>query len=354
MNQTMRMGGIVAVTTLGAIVVLASPASALTLDITYGPSVASDFGGQATQFENAFNGVAAQFDNAITNPITVNVDVSAGTINSTTGLPTGNPSGSVTDSVLMGNTAATSFAATETALGGTGAVLPAINPTGGGQLYVMPQAEFKALGLPPATFAALNAFDGYIGFANNINEFSFSGTPTSSQYSFQALAMHELEEVLGRTSSLNDNGATAGSIAYPFDLFRYSSPGVTSFSENAFAYASTDGGVTDLGTLDSTITDGDRSDWATPINTTSTDAQNAIQTQGEIEGLSISDEDVLEALGYTIAPGNGDGLFNGANAPAGATSSINAVPEPAGMPLLAAGAGLAGWIRHRPRQPVLT
>lgn len=358
MNQNTKTGGFIALAILGGTVVLPTPASAnLVLDVAYDFSSDSTITPtQENQVETAFNAVAAQFEAAITNPVTVAVQVSVGTVNGTTQtLPSGNDSGSYANSVEMGTTQAASFTNTEAALAHTGATLPTTDPSGGNHDYYMPQAEFKALGLSPAGYPALNAIDGYIGFNSNLSLFSFSGVPNSSQVSFRASAEHELEEVLGRVSSLNNGGLTAGFEAQPLDLFRYSSPGVTSFGENAAAYASTDGGVTDLGTFESVSSNGDRSDWLTPVNTTSTDAQNSSFTQGVKEGLSISDEDVLKGQGYTIAANNGGGLFSGANAPVGATPGVNnpqLVPEPGSLSLLAAGTGLAGLVRRRGRRSV--
>lgn len=354
MKQSAKTGGIFVVSILAGTAMLTAPASAnLTLAITY--NFASDPGitvPQEQQVENAFNAVATQFQNAVTNPITVNVKVSMGTISgSSVGLPAGDVSGNFTTNVQMG-TATTSFGNTVAALANTGAVLPTTDPTGGNHFFVIPQAEFKALGLPTAGHAALLAYDGYIGFSSNLSQFSFSGTPGSLQTSFQAAARHEIVEVLGRISSLNNGGADSNLFAYPLDLLRYSSPGVNSFSENAAAYASTDGGVTDLGTFNSDPANTlDRSDWSTPNNSPSTDEQNAQIFTGQILGPSISDEYVLKALGYTFTPDNGGGLFSGANAPLGATSSVNTVPEPASLTLLAAGAGLAGVMRRRARRP---
>jgi hypothetical protein len=72
---------------------------------------------------------------------------------------------------------------------------------------------------------------------------------------------------------------------------------VSSYSENAAAYASTDGGVTDLGTFEDVDAGADRSDWLTSSLANSTDAQNSIFSQGVNEGLSMSDEDVLKGPG---------------------------------------------------------
>jgi hypothetical protein len=360
MMKKTKAGGLIAISALGGVIVLASPASAnMTIDVLYDSSVTSLE--NAAQFEGAFAGVVSQFESAITNPITVNIYVSVGTIEGTTvPLPSGDVSGDATTKTVMGSSAAASFANTAAILKSIGDAVPATDPTinaggaGGEATFYMPQAEVKALGLPPTRYPTSAPYDGYIGFSSKMNEFSFSGAPGSNQYSFQAAAEHEIEEVLGRTSFLNNGGTLYESLATPMDLLRYIAAGVPSYTLDTPpggtpAYASVDGGATDLGTFDGENDGFDRTDWETPVNTTSTDAQNAILTPGAIEGLSLSDEAVLEGLGYTIAAGDGDGLFNVANAPAGATQDVNAVAEPASVSLLVAGVGLLGLKRRRLR-----
>lgn len=329
---------------------LARPAAAnLNLVTTYDSSITGS--SQATTIENAFNAVAAQFDAAITNNITVNIYVSLG--QTSPGLSIGtNVSGSFDNVVTMGSSAAASFANTSAALTAAGTVIGSTDPAGSLATFVMPQAEVKALALSPALYPTSQTYDGYIGFASNLSIFSFSGTPGSTQYSFQAAAKHEIQEVLGRTSYMNSGGVTYNYEATPMDLLRYTSAGTQTNNPNTVAYASIDGGVTSLGTFATSSTGaGDVTDWSTPVNTTSTDAQNALLTPGKVEGLSISDQKVLQGLGYTIAANNS--LFNGSNAPVGAASSVNQsqpAPEPASLSLLAAGAALTGLIRRRGRR----
>jgi hypothetical protein len=243
----------------------------MTIDVLYDSTVTSL--PNAGQVEGAFAGVVSQFEAAITNPITVNIYVSVGTIEGTTvPLPSGDVSGDATTKTVMGSSAAASFANTAAILKSIGDVVPAADPTinaggaGGEATFYMPQAEVKALGLSPTLYPSTAPYDGYIGFSSKANEFSFSGKPGSNQYSFQAAAAHEIEEVLGRNSFLNNGGTLYEGLATPMDLLRYTAPGEPSYTLDTPpggtpAYASVDGGVTDLGTFDGQNDGFDRTDW---------------------------------------------------------------------------------------------
>lgn len=366
MESMFKTGAFATLGVLGGGVFVAAPAVAgpscttgtgMEICVTYDSSITAL--ANASTVESSFNTVAQQFANALTNQATIDIYVSSGTIapsGSAVGsrpLASGSVSGSFNVTDAMGTTAAASFANTTAALAAAGVKnLPTTDPTGGKTFY-MAQAEVKALGLG-STYSTSSPYDGYIGFSST-TPFYYGTTPVSGTYSFQAAAQHEIGEVLGRTSTLNNSAAAALYLnqANPLDLFRYSAPGTpASFTENASAYLSTDGGTTALGTVDSTSTGGDRSDWSTPVGSTTTDSQNTILTPGTNQGLSVSDGMVLQGLGYQISAGNGAGLFLAANNPVGAASSLTSVsgvstPEPASLSILAAGAAFTGLMRRR-------
>jgi hypothetical protein len=346
MNRIWPAGGIVAASFLGSAFTMIAPASAspscttgtgMEICVTYESSV-------STQAETEFNSVAQDFSNAITNNTSaspISIDVSFGTLS-------GDASTSTTATYSVGSfsNVVADLAPTEKSHGYT---LPSTDVTNGGTWF-MPQAEAKVLGLTLPGNAA--AYDGTITFSKSTSfGYAKNTTPTNSQTSFQAAAEHEIDEVLGRTSTLNANGTLASlHFADTFDLFRYASPGIAGFAENAAAYASVNGGTTNLGTFESTIAGDDRSDWFTTGPGAPPDSQDSVLHSDESYGLSISDGIILQALGYSIAPNNGDGLFSTADEPTGASAGLTqipSVPEPASLPILAAGAGFALLLRRR-------
>ena len=365
MESLVKTGSFATLGVLSGLVFTIAPATAgpscttgtgLEICVTYDTSITSL--ANASTVESSFNTVAQQFSNALTNQATIDIYVSSGTIapsGSAVGsrpLASGSVSGSYNVTDAMGTTAAASFANTTAALAAAGVRnLPATDPTGGKTFY-MAQAEVKALGLG-ATYSVAQAYDGYIGFSSTA-PFYYGTTPVSGYYSFQAAAQHEIDEVLGRTSTLNNSAAAALYLnqANPLDLFRYSSPGTpAAFTETASAYLSTNGGTTALGTVDSTSTGGDRSDWSTS-GTSTNDSQNTSLVTGTNQGLSVSDGMVLQGLGYGISAGNGAGLFLAANNPVGAAASLTSVssvsaPEPASLSILAASAAFTCLMRRR-------
>ncbi|HEY1411625.1 MAG TPA: hypothetical protein VGF36_05760, partial [Rhodopila sp.] len=212
MDRIRTAGGIGAGSLLAVVFGMAAPAwadpscttgSGLGFCMIYGSSVSA-------QAAADFTAVAQSFSNALINtsasPIDINVQfgsVSGGDVST---------SNTATNSVGSFANVVADLAPAEKSLG---YVLPSIDPTGAGTWY-MPQAEAKVLGVSLPNNAS--ASDGTITFSS-ATSFSYVVTVNSGQYSFQAAAAHEIEEVLGRTSTLNNNGALAGvKFADTFDL----------------------------------------------------------------------------------------------------------------------------------------
>ena len=216
----------------------------------------------AGAIESAFNTVAGLFGSAIGNAATVNINVGWGEINgsalpsSTVGASQSYLQGYYTYDQIKGFlTAAAASSPSNLTLASALANLPAAAPSGAAN-YVVTSALGKALGIVSATATAT---DGFIGFAGSPAGFGFTpASVTGRQYDFQAVAAHEISEVLGRISGLD-----GGAWRTPLDLFRYSAAGSLSFTFKTPSYFSIDGGATALQTFNSG-TRGDRGDWLTP------------------------------------------------------------------------------------------
>ena len=179
-------------------------------------------------------------------------------------------------------------------------------------------AEAKALGLVSGTTVGTSSLDGYIGFS------SLSGTGYSwnfaalvgalntgtgtNQFDLEAVAMHEISEVMGRIEM--EGAIVNGAKTYtPLDLFNFNSAGHLELSGNG-GYFSTNGGTTPLGTYNNASAyGGDIADWASYSSITQSntglpanveDAYDAFAWPGH--NGAVSQADILEdaALGYTL------------------------------------------------------
>ena len=284
------------------------PAHALTIKATFDSSITSL--SAAPQIEAAFNAAASIFQNAFTDPVTVNIPVSWGKVNGQT-----IGSGILGASWVQWNSGYTQsqvksyLKAAATTANDTIAVnnLPTVSPAGNS--FDIPRAEAKALGLLSSTSTAS---DGYIGFGYTPSSFTFNDSAgvASGTYDFIGIAAHEIEEVLGRISTLNSTSPSGATI---FDLFRYGAAGNPNFSRTAASYFSIDGGVTNLDPFNISG-GGDRSDWSS-VAGTATDAQLSYLTSGTKFTISTSDLVALDILGWdsrsltTPSPGStGGGL----------------------------------------------
>ena len=193
-----------------------------------------------------------------------------------------------------------SYSAVRSALQAQGApgaaALPSTSPLPSSTL-TMSIAEAQALGL-----AASGGSDGTVCFTS-LYPFSYSqtATPPSNEYYFIGVLEHEITEVMGRVSLLNQGSYS------PIDLYRYSASGVrdlTTGGSGSTAYFSIDNGATNLGTWNNQPSNGDLADWY-PQGPASggNDAFNDYSNSGVINAMSSADITLMEAIGWTTTSG---------------------------------------------------
>jgi uncharacterized membrane protein len=312
----------------------ASPSLALTIVGNYDDSITSL--ANASTVEAAFAQAGSNIGAMFSDPVTVNINVSWGSVAGQS-LPSSSLGSSSTSlygyysypQIKSMLTQAATTAADRSAI----ATLPASAPAGQSR-YAITAAQAKALGVVSPT----GGVDGSIGFGSNNYTFGQSAAPGT--YDFVGVAEHEITEVMGRISGLS---STSPSFATAEDLFRFSGTGVPSWDYNGSSYFSIDNGATDLANFNSSG-GGDRGDW---LSTSSTnDVADAFTFPGVTGVLSNIDQTALDVIGWG---GNGSGYGSGvAVATTKGAASVD-VPEPASLALLAAGALAAARLRRRVR-----
>lgn len=271
---------------------LAAPArAALTITPTFGSSITGD--PNAASIEATINSVLQTYQNQFSNPVSVSVTFQE----MTSGL---GQSVTFINSTTYTNyrTALAAHATTPTDVTAL-AHLPVgtANPVNGNTSVTMALPLGRALGLSGFTTPG-GQTDSTISL--NMSIINITRPPgNSSHYDLFAVVAHELDEVLGTTSSLTGSGSLTGSIDAA-DLFRYDGSGNRSYtnSSTASAFFSVDG-TTLLARYNQT-SGGDFGDWFSPGGQTP-QVQDAFGTPGATPNPGV-EFTVLDAVGWTPTP----------------------------------------------------
>jgi hypothetical protein len=184
------------------------------------------------------------------------------------------------------------------------------NPVDGNRQVQITSAEARNLGFSalPGISAGSGTYDSEISL--NTSTTSPPGSLNGNTYSLEAVAMHEIDEVLGiggTGSTLTGSGSLTGPVG-DLDLFRYSAAGVRSYSNtqttSPFSYFSIDGGTTVLSYFNQT-SGSDFADWlSNPIpKGFGVQVQDAFGQQDTNPSLGPNELIAFNAIGYQlIAP----------------------------------------------------
>ena len=263
------------------------------INITWDASVANAPAG----YKAAVQAAVAFFEQTFTDPVTVNIAFGWGEVGGQS-----LTDGSIGASLTAGYYPLT-YAQLKSALGSAAGstddlaallALPVADPTGGAT-FAISSAQAKALNLIDP--AAVD-MDGYVGLDAG-SAFTFDPNARAAPGLIDAIGAleHEISEVLGRVSGAGQEAPDGSAILSTLDLFRFSSAGVRAPSAPG-GWFSADGKNLSL-PFDNPSNGGDAGDWS---QTVSGDAFDAFGDTNRADLVSATDLQVMDLIGYRIAP----------------------------------------------------
>jgi len=291
------------------VLVVARTASALNINLTFDTDANLMAAGlSATDITNmkaACNYAAKQFTDRYSDPINVNIMVTAS--------PGTNDFGSSTttfDSVNSYAALRNAFAADSktaddaTTIGNGGSLRAGADPITTAHMYLLTRAQAKALGLRADDMQK----DGTFNFGGG-NQWTYdpNNRNVAGSFDFIGVAIHEYSEIMGRNSIMGDTLGTGMPNYVAFDLFHYTGAGTRGLNNGPGRSFSFNNGTTLLIAFnDNSANGGDLQDWAGPAP----DPFNAFGPPGEQDDLTTVDLQTMDIVGYDRVTGTPTVLAN--------------------------------------------
>ena len=246
-------------------------------------------------FQQAVQAAVNYLDNLIADPITVKIVFSYGELQNQAFGPN-------TLGESQGNGYFVSYAQMVQALAATASSADDItsvlslpsDPTAGTQIFLS-DAQAKALGFGSNPHF-IDPEDGFVALTNSYKlTYDPNNRAVSGAYDAVGILEHEITEVLGRTGGLGRETFNNTAFYTPLDMFRYSAPGVHSFSFTSASF-SVDGSSL-LYTFNDPNNGGDIGDWASGLAGDSFGSGYL----GMASQVSSTDTRLMDLLGYKLS-----------------------------------------------------
>ena len=282
---------------LALVVIAGKTASALTINLTFDTDANLTAAGlNATDIANmkaACSFAAKQFTDRYTDPINVNIKVTA-----TPGTSDLGSSTTPFDTVDTYNNLRAAFAADSktaddaTTVGNGGSLAAGADPIGTAHMHNVARAQAKALGIRADDMQN----DGTFNFGGGQKwTYDPNNRKVAGSFDFIGVAMHEYSEIMGRTSIMGDTLGTGTPQYCAFDLFHYTGAGARGLSNGPGRSFSFNNGTTLLIAFNNNAANGgDLQDWAGPAP----DSFNAAGPPNEQDDLTPVDLQTMDVIGY--------------------------------------------------------